>query len=179
MKQLSEVQTVSRTCGGPHGQVGLSDASPVLLPLQTCGTELSGPPRCKPLTSVPAIPCPMLVLLQHTGARPADRSPGTASVCLCCVWGCLEDAKNCGRAGKLHVCPSLHQSSPKARRDMSAVQQEKEGGLWDGEEEEERHQWETVVRALTRTRTPLAERQGASLSQHNRVVKGRVPRRLS
>lgn len=52
------------------------------------------------------------------------------------------------------------------------MEQEKEG-LWSREEKEKRHQWETVVRALTRTRNPLAETEGASLSQQIRMCGGK------
>lgn len=57
------------------------------------------------------------------------------------------------------------------------MEQEKEG-LWSGEEKDTRHQWETVVRALTRTRNPLAETEGASLSQQIQMWREEMPRRL-
>lgn len=66
----------------------------------------------------------------------------------------------------------MAQSFARSRRVTSTAEQEKEG-FWKREEKEERHQWETVVRALTRTRTPLAETEGASLSQQIRVGGGK------
>lgn len=53
-------------------------------------------------------------------------------------------------------------------RRVISVEPEKEG-RWSRDEKDKRHQWETVVRALTRTRNPLAETEGASLSQQIRM----------
>lgn len=58
------------------------------------------------------------------------------------------------------------------------MEPEKEG-RWSRDEKDKRHQWETVVRALTRTRNPLAETERCQLeSADPNVWRKEMPRRL-
>lgn len=124
--------------------------------------ELSSLTRFKPLTSVPATWCAMLGLLQHIRPRPVDRSPWTAS-CVCAVSGANQ--KMPGAVGKLASSTSVPPSVKVFREAEGHLHSRKGGVLEQGGEGGGEASGETVLRAFTRRRTPLAETEGASLSQ--------------
>lgn len=117
-----------------HAARSLSSVSPGNL-----GHGVGWPHEVQTSNLSPSNQCNTGPLATH-GERPAERSPWTASVCLCC----LKLAKRCQELKESWQAPQLslpRSKFPRGRRIHLHGEQEKEG-LWNKEEEEKRHQWE-------------------------------------